>query len=150
MDRLKVTKPTITPLKIIDQIEGRVMHALKESEDSFINFGEAYFSSVHYGMTKGWKLHKKMTLNLIVPHGEIRFLVHHGNEESDVIPLVDEVLGENNYSRLTIPPNNWVAFQGIGMGKNMLLNIANIEHDPSESINKSLSCFNVRGFEYNE
>ena len=77
-------------------------------------------------------------------------MVHHGNEESDVIPLVDEVLGENNYSRLTIPPNNWVAFQGIGMGKNMLLNIANIEHDPSESINKYLSYFNVRSFDYNE
>lgn len=81
---------------------------------------------------------------------KIRFLVHHDNEESDVIPLVGEVLGENNYSRLTIPPDNWVAFQGIGMDKNMLSNIPNIEYDPSESINKSLSYFNVRSFDYNE
>jgi dTDP-4-dehydrorhamnose 3,5-epimerase len=55
------------------------------------------------------------------------------------------VLGNSNYCRLTVPPNFWVAFKGIGANTNMLMNVANIEHDPNESLNKSLDFFNVKG-----
>ena len=149
MDEVTAVIPRITTLKRIEHSKGLVMHAMKASDLSYAGFGEAYFSSVNYNMCKGWKLHKKMTLNLIVPIGKIRFVVHDGDQcaQSETInPLIDTVIGENNYSRLTIPPGFWVAFQGIGLGQNILLNIANLEHDPEEALNVDLSFFNVKGF----
>tara|TARA_B100000925_G_scaffold217246_1_gene166226 strand:+ start:10274 stop:10648 length:375 start_codon:yes stop_codon:yes gene_type:complete len=124
------------------------MHGLKKSDKSFSGFGEAYFSTVKFNKIKGWKLHKKMTLNLVVPHGEIRIIAHKASDNDDVVsPLVDIVLGKNNYSRITIPPGNWVAFKGIGKKSNILMNIADIEHDPKETINKDINFFKVDGFE---
>ena len=34
--------------------------------------------------------------------------------------------GESNFTRLTIPPNIYVAFQGISKATNLLLNIADM------------------------
>jgi dTDP-4-dehydrorhamnose 3,5-epimerase len=139
-------KPYLTKLSIFQQLEGCVMHGLKCSDKSFAGFGEAYFSTVNNGFIKGWKLHQEMTLNLVVPCGEIRFVIHDGIQHKTYIdPIFDEVLGDNNYSRLTIPPGYWVAFEGIGTNTNILMNLANIEHDPNESINKNLDFFNVKG-----
>ena len=45
----------LTPLKIIPGDSGEVMHALKQPEESFQGFGEAYFSTVEHGSVKGWK-----------------------------------------------------------------------------------------------
>ena len=144
------SKPYLTELKIIQQSQGCVMHGIKASDCSFVGFGEAYFSTVHDGLIKGWKLHREMTLNLVVPFGEIRFIVHDGiqdKRETPIEPLIDVVLGDNNYCRLTVPPNFWVAFKGVGVNINMLMNVANIEHDPNESLNKSLDFFDVKGCE---
>ena len=129
------------------------MHGIKAAEDSYTGFGEAYFSTVNFGMIKGWKLHKKMTLNLIVPHGDIRFVVYDASKDElsgEVLPIIDVILGQQNYSRLTVPPGFWVAFQGVSIGFNILLNIADIEHDPEQSINRPIESFNVQGFNQNE
>jgi dTDP-4-dehydrorhamnose 3,5-epimerase len=150
MGGLVYSKPYLTELKIIEQSQGSVMHGIKASDSSFVGFGEAYFSTVHDGLIKGWKLHREMTLNLVVPLGEIRFIVHDGiqnRREKPIEPLIDVVLGDNNYCRLTVPPNFWVAFKGVGVNINMLMNVANIEHDPNESLNKSLDFFDVKGCE---
>ncbi len=124
----------LTPLKIIPTPKGEVMHALKQSETSFVGFGEAYFSNVLQGEIKGWKKHTRMTLNLIVPVGEIRFVIF-SEKENDFFEVN---LGTKNYQRLTISPDLWVAFQGIGKGLNLLLNVASLEHDPQEAENKEL------------
>ena len=87
------SKPYLTELKIIEQTQGYVMHGMRSSDGSCAGFGEAYFSTVNNGMIKGWKLHRKMTLNLIVPHGEIRFVVHGASEDSlggEEVPLLSE------------------------------------------------------------
>ena len=40
--------------------------------------------------------------------------------------------GDNNYSRLTVPPGIWFGFQGLKVDASLVLNIANIPHDPFE------------------
>lgn len=149
MEPLKPVNPTVTKLQKFKQTNGTVMHGLKVSESSYVDFGEAYFSSIDFQKIKGWKLHKRMTLNLIVACGKIRFIVHAGEEKKGskkVNPLIDIVLGDCDHSRLTIPPGFWLAFKGVGSGKNILLNIASIEHDPEESITVSLDSFIVNNF----
>jgi len=46
-------------------------------------------------------------------------------------------LSQDNYQRLTVKPNLWLAFRGL-KEDSMLLNLASIEHDPSESVNIDL------------
>ncbi|ABE55934.1 conserved hypothetical protein [Shewanella denitrificans OS217] len=130
----------ITRLKRILNEKGDIYHALKNSDESFSSFGEAYFSSVHLDDIKGWKKHTKMILNLVVPVGSIRFVFYDDRYESNSYgEYVDVIASPDNYVRLTVPAGVWVAFQGVGSGLNLLLNIASIEHDPSESISEALS-----------
>lgn len=119
----------IFPAKLIPNENGRVMHAMKSSDDAFTEFGEAYFSCVNYKAIKGWKKHLKMNMNLLVPVGKIRFYLR----EDDSKDTENVELGEDNYMRLYVPAGVWMAFEGVGEKINMLLNIASIEHDPLES-----------------
>jgi dTDP-4-dehydrorhamnose 3,5-epimerase len=120
----------ITPLDIIETDGGNVMHAMKESSLDYSGFGEAYFSQIHKGAIKAWKRHTKMTLNILVPFGEIRFILIDDIEDSNN-QFQEVIISKNNYCRLTVPPMIWMGFQGIAR-ESLLLNIANIEHDPEE------------------
>jgi dTDP-4-dehydrorhamnose 3,5-epimerase len=124
----------LTPLKQIHNSKGGIFHAMKKSDDGFCGFGEAYFSTINNGDIKGWKQHTKMTLNLIVPVGKIEFVVYDENKKE----FFSVILSQNNYQRLTIRPNFWMAFRGM-KSNSILLNLASIEHDPSEAINKELT-----------
>jgi dTDP-4-dehydrorhamnose 3,5-epimerase len=126
----------ITPLRIIKGESGDVMHALKQPEESFQGFGEAYFSTVHPGAVKGWKKHRMMILNVIVPVGSIKFVLYDGRLGSSSYQSVQEIIiSPENYQRLTVPPGVWMAFQGLGESESILLNIASIPHDPLEAEN---------------
>lgn len=135
---------TVNPLKIISGQDGSVMHALKQEEESFSQFGEAYFSTVHEGAIKGWKKHTKMISNLIVPSGEIKFVFYDSRDQSETKDKYFSInLSTDNYQRITVEPGLWMAFKGISSGLNMVLNLASIQHDPSEAINKSIEEFNL-------
>lgn len=126
------------PLRRIPTPGGEVMHALKATDQSFAGFGEAYFSTVDFRAIKGWKAHRKMTMNVVVPYGKIQISV------CDDAAVQHFVLGpdrSDTYGRLTIPAGLWVAFGGMGLGTNILLNIASIPHDPLEAVTKPLEAF---------
>lgn len=124
----------LTPLKQIHHPKGDIFHGMKKSDIGFDGFGEAYFSTIHQDDIKGWKKHTQMTLNLVVPVGEIEFVVY----DEEIKEFFSIKLSQNNYQRLTVKPNLWMAFRGIEK-YNMLLNLASIEHNPSEAINIELS-----------
>ena len=124
----------LTPLRIIEIPDGNVMHAIKKGSAGECGFGEAYFSVAEHSHVKAWKRHREMTLNLVVPVGKIRFVIFDDREESSTKNTFQEViLSIENYCRLTVPPMLWLGFQGVGDGLNLLMNIANIPHDPAES-----------------
>jgi dTDP-4-dehydrorhamnose 3,5-epimerase len=129
----------ITPLRIIPTPKGDVLHALKASDPGFAGFGEAYFSSVLPGVTKGWKRHRRMTLNLVVPVGRIRFVLHddRSGEFQDVV-LSPESAG--TYCRLTVEPSLWLAFRGEADRISILMNLASLPHDPDEAENCPLEA----------
>jgi dTDP-4-dehydrorhamnose 3,5-epimerase len=127
----------LTPLKQIHNPKGDIFHAMKKSDDGFDGFGEAYFSTINKNDIKGWKKHTQMILNLVVPVGEIEFVVF--DEKTN--KYFTTKLSQNNYQRLTVSPNLWMGFKGIGE-HNILLNLASIEHDPNEAINMELDKIN--------
>ncbi len=130
---------SVTALKRICNDKGDIYHAMKSSEKSYSNFGEAYFSSIHCGDIKGWKKHTRMVLNLIVPIGAIKFVVFDGRKESCTYQdFFEIIISKDNYCRLTVPSGLWMSFQGVGEDTNLLLNIASLEHDPAEARNVKL------------
>ena len=130
----------ITPLKKISVLGGDVLHAMKSSDAGYVNFGEAYFSTVEQDSIKGWKRHRDMTLNLIVPVGAVRFVIYDDRENSNTTQKFQEVIisKERNYCRLTIPPMVWLGFQGLGGASSIILNIADIEHSSEEVDKKNI------------
>lgn len=129
----------LTPLKQISHPKGDVFHAMKRMDPGYIDFGEAYFSSIHQGLVKAWKCHSRMTLNLVCMVGSIHFVLYDGRGSSTTYGQFMEVTLSPDkpelYRRITIPPGVWMAFVGIGEGKSMLLNVADIPHDPTEQVN---------------
>jgi len=121
----------VTKLSLIETPGGKVMHAMKKTSQGYLGFGEAYFSKIEKGAIKAWKRHKTMTLNIVVPVGEIKFVLYDDRDETKK-EFQEIIISDVNYSRLTVPPKLWLGFQGLSSQDSMLLNIANIEHDSSE------------------
>lgn len=136
----------LTPLKRIPHPKGDIWHAIKKSDNGFAGFGEAYFSNANFNEIKGWKKHTEMILNIVVPFGEIEFCIYDDREGSETYQQKMLVkLSADNYQRLTVPANLWVAFKGCSDAGNFLLNLSNIEHSPTESINRDLSEITFEG-----
>jgi len=133
MDKTAIEGVILTPLKQIYHSKGDVFHAMKKSDAGYSGFAEAYFSTINYNDTKPWKKHLEMTLNFVVPMGEIRIVIYDDRDNSNTKgEFLDVTLGPANYQRITIPPRLWVAFSGLGKEYNLLLNLADLEHNPLE------------------
>ncbi|MBI5888783.1 MAG: dTDP-4-dehydrorhamnose 3,5-epimerase family protein [Deltaproteobacteria bacterium] len=123
----------ITPLKQIPDERGRIMHMLRADAPHFVRFGEIYFSSVYPGAIKGWHLHKLMTINYAVPHGNIKFVLYDGRKDSPTKGRLQEIfLGPDNYNLVTVPPLIWNGYKGIGLQPAIVANCASLAHDPEE------------------
>ena len=123
-----------TPQRRINTPGGDILHGMKKNESGFAGFGEAYFSFIDHGAIKAWKRHKKMTLNLLVPLGAIRFVAYDDRVDSPTNSnFFDVTLSSvDNYVRLTVPPMVWLGFSGVDPGDNLLLNVASHPHSDDE------------------
>jgi dTDP-4-dehydrorhamnose 3,5-epimerase len=75
-----------------------------------------------------------------VPIGEIQFVLYDSRPHSPTKNILQEItLSRNNYQRLTVPPMVWMGFQSRGKKTALLLNIANISHNPDEVENKLIT-----------
>ena len=131
----------ITQLSIIDVEGGRVLHGIKKNDIGYVGLGEVYFSYIDHKAIKAWKKHNRMTLNLVVPSGKVRFVF--------CDPLIDdhyriEDIGEGNYVRLTVPPGIWFGFQGIALQPSLVTNIADLQHDATEVERQAIASFNYK------
>ena len=118
----------LTPLTIVATSGGDVMHAMKKSNVGYSGFGEAYFSLIQPNFIKSWRLHKKSTLNLIVPVGAVHFVTTLDGERFEEFMLSDQA----DYGRLSIEPEVWMAFQGISDRQSVVLNIMDRPHNPED------------------
>jgi len=129
---MKLADICVSPLLRIDTAGGDVLHAMKQTDPGFASFGEAYFSWVAAGAVKGWKRHTQMTMNVVVPVGQVRFVFYGLDDQGEAEFRVEEI-GVARYVRVTVPPGIWFAFQGLGAPESLILNIASVPHDPNET-----------------
>ena len=128
----------LTPLSRIATSGGDVLHAMKQSDTGYGGFGEAYFSWVSTGAVKAWKRHMLMTMNVVVPVGQVRFVFRSENRGGCDDFRVEDI-GVDRHARITVPPRIWFGFQGLGAPQSLVLNIASIPHDPNEVERLALS-----------
>ena len=121
LEKIKVFKP-----KVIKLPEGDVLRVLRRNEIKRWNFEEAYFSKIKYGKVKAWKLHLKMTINVVVPKGKVKFVFYSNKKFRSIL------IGERNYCRLTIPPRVWFGFVGMSKLESIILSLTNIKHTAKE------------------
>jgi dTDP-4-dehydrorhamnose 3,5-epimerase len=139
---MKIADILVTPLRRIETVGGDVLHAIKHNDSGYGGFGEAYFSWVSGGAVKAWKRHTRMTMNVVVPVGQVRFVFRKvdaaGGDEFRV-----EEIGVDRYARITVPAGIWFGFQGCSAQQSLVLNIASIPHDPNE-----VERLNIRDINY--
>lgn len=123
----------ITPLEQIPDERGKVMHMMTLNSPGFAGFGEIYFSCVFPGAIKAWHIHRRMTLNYVVPFGNVKFVLYDDRVSSPTQGELQELfLGPDNYWRVTVPPMIWNGFKGVGTEMAIVANCASIPHDPTE------------------
>ena len=125
-----------SPVKKINHENGDLFHIIRSFDEGFDGFGEAYISTVKYNEIKAWKRHFKMTANMVVPCGRVKMIIFDDRADSKTNGIFNEyILSIDNYYRLTIPPNLLYGFMGLDKEINMIINVANIPHNPNEQIN---------------
>lgn len=137
----------ITPLKQIFDERGKVMHMLREDSTVFSHFGEIYFSCTYPGAIKAWHMHKRMSLNYAVIHGQIKYVLFDDRKGSKTQGQVQEIfLSPENYCLVSVPPLVWNGFKGLGLETSIVANCATIPHDPAEIERKSASDSSIPYF----
>jgi dTDP-4-dehydrorhamnose 3,5-epimerase len=127
----------LTPLKQIFDERGKVMHMLREDSPEFVQFGEIYFSCTHPGVVKAWHLHKEMTLNYAVIHGEIKFVLFDDRIDSPTRGEVQEFfISPENYMLVTVPPMIWNGFKSVGTVASIVANCATLPHSVDELVRR--------------
>lgn len=136
MGAITLDSITVTPLRRIPTPGGDVLHGMKTMDSGYSGFGEVYFSWVEASAVKAWKRHLAMTMNLIVPVGQVKFVFY---LEAGHQFRVEEI-GCDTYCRLTVPPGIWFGFMGLVQPQSLVVNVANLSHDPSEVERRELAA----------
>lgn len=124
------------PLTPIETTGGQVKHAIKGLDEYLKTFGECYFSTVRIKEAKAWKKHTKMTCNLFVPKGAVKFVFYDDRQVGSKNQIITEFLLDDNlhYGRLIIKPGIWFGFAGAGDQDSIILNVSDLPHDPTEGL----------------
>ena len=127
----------ITPLKIISDNRGKVMHMLRTDSQVFEKFGEIYFSTIYHQSIKGWHLHKESTLNYVCIKGKVKLVLFDNRKESSTKGVYQElILSPEDYFLVTIPPNIWNGFKGLDEAESIIANCLTLPHDEKEMVRK--------------
>lgn len=126
-------------LLIFKNNKGNVLRAFRKQEDKIGKFGEVYLSWINKKAIKGWKYHKRMHMNLVVPVGLVKFVFYEDKKFKEII------IGEKKYHRIYVPNRIYFAFQNLSKQKSLVINYSNIIHqNKNETLNKNLKEINYQ------
>jgi dTDP-4-dehydrorhamnose 3,5-epimerase len=125
----------ISPLKIISDHRGSVMHMIRIDSENFDKFGEIYFSTIFKDKIKAWHLHKEATLNYACVYGKVKLVLFDERKTSKTFGEYQEIfLSPENYFLITIPPNIWNGFRGLNKEHSIIANCLNLPHNEKEMV----------------
>ncbi|MCZ7397253.1 MAG: dTDP-4-dehydrorhamnose 3,5-epimerase family protein [Candidatus Methanoperedens sp.] len=128
----------IKNLKVIPDERGWLMEILRCDDEIFTKFGQVYMSTAYPGVVKGWHYHKKQTDNFTCVHGMMKVVLYDSRKESQTFKTLMELfVGEKNPILISVPPEVYHGFKGIGTETAYFLSIPTLPYnyeEPDESI----------------
>lgn len=119
------------PLRVVPDERGRLMEILRNDDDLFVKFGQAYMTTVYPGVVKAWHYHKKQHDSFAVVRGMIKLALYDSREGSPTKGQVQEFfLGDHNPLLVQIPPMVYHGFKGISVEEAIIINL------PTETYNR--------------
>ena len=119
IDGVKVKK-----LRVIPDERGRLMEILRNDDDIFEHFGQAYITTAYPGTVKAWHYHKNQTDHFCVLVGMMKVVLYDDRENSPTKGDIDEYfMGVHNPMVLKIPSGVYHGFKCISDTEAMCLNI---------------------------
>ena len=122
----------IKQIKKISNSEGEIIKILNEQDQNYKGFGELYTSSINNRTIKAWKCHQKMTLNLRVILGEVKFVFSDGKSN-----FKEFILSSKDLFLITVPPNIWYGFTGLDEFS-LILNFTDLVFEENEILRKKI------------
>ncbi len=130
----------ITPLKIIPDNRGKVMHMLRNDSKVFQSFGEIYFSTIFFNSIKAWHLHKETTLNYACISGKVKLVLYDDRSGSKTKGKYYElILSPEQYFLVTIPKNIWNGLKGVQKGESIIANCLTFPHNEKEMVRREFT-----------
>ncbi|MDC0425431.1 WxcM-like domain-containing protein [Pelagibacteraceae bacterium] len=127
MKNIKIKK-----LEVVFNRKGSILKILDYKKIK--NIKEIYCSSLKFNKIKAWKLHKKMTCNLVVLFGKIQLVVYSNNGKFSKFTIT----GKSNLM-ISIPPDVWFGMKGLSKIDSVVMNLSSLMHKKNEMINKKKS-----------
>ncbi len=113
----------IKKLKRIDDERGYLMEILRNDEEIFEAFGQAYITCVKPDYVKGWHMHEHQTDHFVCVKGNARVVLCDKRKESKTFNEVNEFfLGEENRILLKIPERVMHGFESADKNEALILN----------------------------
>jgi dTDP-4-dehydrorhamnose 3,5-epimerase len=103
---------------------GRLFEVLRNDDELFEDFGQAYITTVYPGVVKAWHLHEQQTDNVCLVSGLLKLVVFDPRRDSPSHGQVNEFfLGDDNRLLVQIPAGLYHGFKNIGTVEAYVLNI---------------------------
>ena len=118
----------IINLKKIKNLKGNIQLIKKYKKNSLKNISEIYSLWINKNQIKGWNFHKKMTVNLIILVGKVKFVIYNPKNYS----FKSYIINEKKPQMIVIPPKRYFGIKNLYKSKSLLLNIANLKHNKNE------------------
>jgi len=116
----------VKKLRVMPDERGFLIELLRSDEEAFKEFGQVYLTTCYPGVVKGWHYHKKQMDNFICVKGMAKVVLYDNRENSPTYGEVNEFfIGEQNYSRITIPPMVIHGFKGVSKEMAYIINCPN-------------------------
>jgi dTDP-4-dehydrorhamnose 3,5-epimerase len=113
----------VKKLKVIPDERGRLMEILRNDDEVFIKFGQAYITTAYPGVVKAWHYHKIQTDNFVVISGMAKVVLYDGRKKSSTYGEINEFfMGIHNPILLQIPPMVFHGFKCISEEECIILN----------------------------
>jgi dTDP-4-dehydrorhamnose 3,5-epimerase len=114
----------VKPLRRILDDRGYVVVILREDDEEFRGFGQAYVSACFPGIVKAWHCHREQWDYFCVVAGNAKVGLYDDREGSPTCgQAMGVVIGELNPALVVIPPMVWHGMTALGGQTAVLLNL---------------------------
>jgi len=109
----------VKELNVHEDERGKLFEILRNDDELFSNFGQAYITVCKEGFVKGWHYHETQTDNFCVVKGKARIVLWDRNTKE----VNDFVLSDDEPKVLVIPKGVVHGFECLSDGECRILNI---------------------------